>query len=46
MVYNYLTIQKTSILSKQAFSVASHTITKIHNHLNPKTTYVFLYLKN
>ncbi len=46
MAYNYLAIQKTSISSKQVFSVASHTIIKICNCLNLETACISLYLKS
>ena len=46
MACNYLAIQGTSIPCEQAFSVASHTLTKIRNRLNPETARASLCLKS
>src|ERR1043165_9731120 len=46
MARNYLAIQGTSVPSEQAFSVASHTITKVRNRLNPETARASLCLKS
>ena len=46
MACNYLAIQGTSVPCEQAFSVASHTLTKIRNRLNPETARASLYLKS
>ena len=46
MAHNYLAIQETNVPSEQAFSVASHTITKVCNRLNPEIARASLYLKS
>ncbi len=46
MAHNYLAIQETSVPNEQAFSVASHTITKVRNRLNPETARASLCLKS
>ena len=46
MAHNYLAIQETSVPSEQAFSVASYTITKVRNCLNPETAHASLCLKS
>ncbi|CAG8666916.1 7257_t:CDS:1, partial [Cetraspora pellucida] len=43
---NYLTIQSTSIPSKQAFSVTKHTISLTYNHIDTEITHASLYLKS
>jgi len=41
-----LPIQATSVACKQAFSVATNTITKTHNRLHPTIAKASLYVKS
>ena len=46
MAKDYLTIQATSVLCEQTFSVAGNTITRTRNRLNPETACATLCLKS
>jgi len=46
MARDFLTIQATSVASKQAFSVAGNTITKTRNRLLPETARACLCMKS
>ena len=46
MAQEYLAIQGTSVPCEQAFSMAAHTISKIHSHLHPSTARAVLCLKS
>ncbi|CAG8548938.1 195_t:CDS:2 [Cetraspora pellucida] len=46
MAHDYLTIQATSVLCEQVFSIAGLTISKVRNRLDPETAWALLCLKS
>ncbi|KAF0467601.1 zinc finger bed domain-containing protein ricesleeper 2-like [Gigaspora margarita] len=46
MALCYLSIQGSSILSEQAFSMAANVITKIHCNLKPESARAVMHLKS
>lgn len=43
---DYRAIQATSVASEQIFSIAKHTVSPTHNHINPEVTRTSLCLKS